>query len=740
MKKLITGFLLLLLLFTLTSCNKTNRVITFNYPDDTIFDVKIGTDSFDFSVISAFDEDGNDLSQLIEIDGTYDLNTVGTYPVVLFVFDDQQTKGELNIIINVVELSCEEDNTQDKCSTLVSSISFAEESNSLTEVFIDEFIKLKWEILPTDATNQDITITSSDESIATVSSYGYVFGISEGTVTITISTVDGNFTISKVISVLAKSCIEDPFQTKCVDEYLGDTSRIITLPDENVSGTNYQLVYKNNKIYYEIYVRTFADSNNNNIGDFQGIIDNLPYLKSLGVGGIWLMPIMQSRSDHGYETDDYYEVDNEYGTMLDFKELVSTAKAMGIDVIIDLVVNHMGAYNSIFQDVLKNGVTSNYYDWFTWIDSNDPRFNLKGSWGQTIWYNPFANPHLKKTSFTVHSSLSGKYYAAYFSDWMPDLNYLNQEVIDYIYDVGTWWIEETGVTGYRMDAIAHIFGVNEYLDIPNNTEANIEFLTGFKNHCSLSNPDVYIVGEAWDSYTTYAKYYRSGISAFNFEVSDRIIASINGYLGTSLSSSIQQIYSEISKYSSNYIDAPFLRNHDQERIASIFEDNIQEARLAAEVVLFLPGNPYIYFGDEIGIMGQRTSMVWGDYYDTMPINYADSNVDPVSVQLLDNQSILQSYIDIGYARNHSLALSYGDFIPYSSTGLEGYYRVFDNGEDSELVIVLFNFSSRNHVPIPNEFSSYEILYSTFDTDLGGISPNGSIVLKLPFELLDTLVN
>ncbi|MBU1020060.1 MAG: Ig-like domain-containing protein, partial [Firmicutes bacterium] len=494
MKKVISGFLLFIIMFTLASCNKNNRIITFNVDDDTVFDVTIGALSFDLSPITAFDQDGNDLSELIQIDGSYDLNTVGMYSVVVFVFDDYQTKGELKIIINVIELTCEEDSLQDKCIIPVSSIEFTEESNLLTEVFIDEFIKLKWTILPSDATNQDITITSSDETIATVSTYGYVFGISEGNVTITVSTLNGDYSITKEITVLAKSCNEDPFQEKCVSGYLGDDSRVITLPDENVSGTNYQLIYKNNKIYYEIYVRTFADSDNNNIGDFQGIIDNLPYLKSLGVGGLWLMPIMQSRSDHGYETDDYFAVDNEYGTMIEFKELVSTAKAMGIDIIIDLVVNHMGAYNSIFQDVLKNGVTSPYYSWFTWIDSSDPRFTLKGAWGQTIWYNPFGNPYLKKTSFTVHSSLSGLYYAAYFSDWMPDLNYQNQEVIDYVYQVGSWWIEETGVAGYRMDAIAHIFGVNEYLNVLDTTQANIDFLSSFKEHCAQSNQNVYIVG------------------------------------------------------------------------------------------------------------------------------------------------------------------------------------------------------------------------------------------------------
>ena len=741
MKKIYLILLALTLVITLSACDNTDsRENTWNINDGYSIDQYIGDTLIDLSYVIALDNDSNDITSFIEIEGSYNLNTIGVYNLTLFVYDDVGTYSSVDIILNILELTCEMDDTQDKCLINVESISFTSTSLLLDSVYVGDFINLDWSILPVDAGNKETTITSSNEAVATVTNSGFVFGISEGTTIITITTLDGDFEIVKTITVTEKTCEQDPLQEKCIATYLSDQSRIVSLPDENVSGTDYTEVYMNNKIYYQIYVRTYADSDENNVGDIQGIIDNLDYIKSLGVGGIWLMPIMESRSSHGYEIDDYYEIDSQYGTMQDFKDLVIAAELIGIDIIIDLVVNHMGAHNDIFQDVLRNGVNSDYYDWFTWIDSSDSRYGTKGSWGQTIWYTPSGRSWLQKTPLTVHSSLDGMYYAAYFSDYMPDLNFQNQEVIDYIYDVGTWWIEETGVAGFRMDAIMHIFGENEYLGVADNTQANIDFLTGFNTNCEISDPNVYIVGEAWSWYGEYAKYYESGITAFNFDASYRIVDAINGTLGWSYSASLQEIYTEIEKYTSDYIDAPFLRNHDQDRISIVFNDDARELRMAAEAVLFLPGNPYIYYGDEVGMLGTRTYMIWGDYYDIITTNVEDYGVDTVSEQLADPNSLLNSYIDIGDARTNSLALMYGDFIPYTSTGLDGYYRVFENGVDKELVVVIHNFSSVTYREIPSEFTSYEILYSSYENNYGGISPKGTIVLKLPFNLLDDLTN
>jgi len=134
-------------------------------------------------------------------------------------------------------------------------------------------------------------------------------------------------------------------------------------------------------------------------------------------------------------------------------------------------------------------------------------------------------------------------------------------------------------------------------------------------------------------------------------------------------------------------------------------------------------------------------MLWGEYYDDrISASFEDLSIDTVSEQLANQNSLLNSYIRLATARNNSLALSYGSFVPYYTDGLDGFYRVFDNGSDKELVIVLFNNSSVSIQAIPSEFTSYEILYSSYDYNIGGLSPRSLIVLKLPYELRDTLIN
>ncbi len=734
MKKISIILLALISVLLLSACKEDNKAISFNINHGETLTQYVDEDEVILDELEVYDYLGNSLVSEVMISGSYSLDTPGRYEINLYVTDAEGNEGERTVNLEILEKTCEMDSTQDKCIIVVESIDFTTEMDDITSVYIDDFIYLDYVITPLDAANQDIRVSTSNEDIATVSDYGYVFGKSEGTVTITFTTVDGNHSVSKQIEVLSKTCEIDPLQDKCAMDILGDDSRIVTLSAANQSGTDYTEIYVNNKIYYEIYVRTFADSDGNNKGDFQGIIDNLAYLKSIGVGGIWLMPITESRSDHGYEVDDYMDVDSEYGTMVDFEELISVAHSMDIDIIIDLVVNHMGAYNDIFQNVLQNGVNSSYYDWFTWIDSSDPRYGTKGSWGQTIWYNPTSRTWLRDGSYTIHSSLEGIYYCAYFSDWMPDLNLENPEVRDYLKDVAEFWLVDKGIDGFRMDATSHFYGQNEHLGL-NNHHENLDFLDEYNTYMKTLNPDVFVTVEAWESYQTYTEYHSTGVTAFNFQAKYTIADAVRGYLSQDIGTSLNYVYNEIEKYSADYIDAPFISNHDMDRIA-----RSANADLAAEILLTLPGNPFIYYGDEIGMIGTRTNMVWGDYYDSLYANHEDRNIQTVSEQLTNPVSILNTYKNLGQARNNSLALSYGDFIPYESEHIEGYYRVFENGEDKELVVVLFNFTSVFYVPIPSEFTSYEILYASNDTNLGGISPKSTMVIRLPWDLKDDLIN
>ena len=241
MKKIYLILLAFIIVLSLSACdNNLDPVVrenVWNINNEFNINQYVGSTLLDLSLISVEDYDGNIITPYIEIDGVYDLTTVGVYNLTLFVYDDVGTYGSIDVILNIIDLTCEMDNTQDKCFINVESISFTNDSLDLNTVYVGDFINLNWEISPISAENTETVNTSSDESVAKVSSSGFVFGISEGTATITIKTVDGNFELTKTITVIKKDCIQDPTQEECVAEYLTNDSRVIVLPDENISGT-----------------------------------------------------------------------------------------------------------------------------------------------------------------------------------------------------------------------------------------------------------------------------------------------------------------------------------------------------------------------------------------------------------------------------------------------------------------------------------------------------------------------
>ena len=374
-----------------------------------------------------------------------------------------------------------------------------------------------------------------------------------------------------------------------------------------------------------------------------------------------------------------------------------------------------------------------------WINTSDSRSSDKGAWGQTIWYNPTTRGWLKDGVYTMDSSLDDKMYFAQFSDWMPDLNLANPDVIDYIKEVAEFWLNDVGVKGFRMDATSHLFAHNERTDIVNRNQANVDVLKDIHDYILTVNPDAYVVIEAWEGYDVYTKYFEAGLSVFNFQGNYWIKDAANGYLTDDIGSRLQLLYDEIRQHQDPFLDSIFISNHDMDRAAKTLGDPDQ-VRLAAEILLTVQGNPFIYYGDEVGMLGYRNNMIWGDYYESLFAQFDEKDLDKVDEQLADPDSLLNSYIALGNVRNNSLALSYGEFIPYESQYAEGYYRIFENGNDKELVIVLFNFSSIQTIPIPSEFTSYEILYSSYDNNFGGISPKGTMILRLPFDLKDDLIN
>ncbi|MBZ0290798.1 MAG: alpha-amylase, partial [Anaerolineae bacterium] len=196
------------------------------------------------------------------------------------------------------------------------------------------------------------------------------------------------------------------------------------------------LPWWNDRVFYEVFVRAYADSDSDGNGDLQGLINKLDYLNDgdpatttdLGVTGLWLMPIMQSPSYHGYDITDYEQIEADYGTNDDFKLLVEEAHVRGIAVIIDMVLNHTARDHAWFQDALTPG--SEHDSWYIWSDTL-PRYS--GPWGQTVW-----------------NIGRDRFYYAIFQGGMPDLNYLNPDVTQAMYGVADFWLNDMGVDGFRL--------------------------------------------------------------------------------------------------------------------------------------------------------------------------------------------------------------------------------------------------------------------------------------------------
>ncbi len=216
-------------------------------------------------------------------------------------------------------------------------------------------------------------------------------------------------------------------------------------------------------VFYEIFVRSYNDSNADGIGDFNGITQKLDYLQSLGVTAIWLMPIHPSPSYHGYDVLNYYAVNPQYGSLGDFKRLLSEAHSRGMRIIIDLVLNHTSSQHPWFVEANSNP-QSKYRDWYVWSETDQGN-----GW---------------------HAGKSG-YYFGLFSEVMPDLNYRNPEVTAQMEKMARFWLNEVGIDGFRLDAAKHLIEENGKTE---NTTATHEWLKGFYGAYKADKPEAYAVG------------------------------------------------------------------------------------------------------------------------------------------------------------------------------------------------------------------------------------------------------
>lgn len=355
-------------------------------------------------------------------------------------------------------------------------------------------------------------------------------------------------------------------------------------------------------VVYQIYPRSFMDANGDGIGDLRGIISKLDYLEKLGIGAIWLSPVYQSpNDDNGYDISDYQAIMTEFGTMADLDELIAEAKKRGIQLIMDLVVNHTSDEHHWFIEA-KKGQDNPYREYYVWADpvnGKEPN-DLRSTFSGSAW---------------AFDEASGQYYLHLFSKKQPDLNWQNPAVRQEVYDMMNFWIDK-GIGGFRMDVI-DLIGKLPEKEITGNGPQLHEFLQEM-NQKTFGGKNLLTVGETWGATPEIAKEYsdprRKELSmVFQFEhIGLDEIPGKEKWDYRPLQ--VAELKAVFAKWQNELGDegwnSLFWNNHDLPRIISRWgdeNDRVKSGKLLAILLHSLKGTPYIYQGEEIGMLNRQVT-------------------------------------------------------------------------------------------------------------------------------------
>ena len=496
--------------------------------------------------------------------------------------------------------------------------------------------------------------------------------------------------LARLISLLLCICL----LAGCArgEENISDTSALDSSGVLLVSGEEKQ--DDNYRTWYEIFVYSYCDSDGDGIGDLQGVISKLDELESLGISGIWLMPVHPSTTYHKYNVSDYYEIDPAYGTLADMEELLASCEERGISVILDLVVNHTGSEHEWFKEAvsylqgLKDGAAA---------DLTDPS-------GKYVDYYTFVQEQECPAGFSKVDGTSDWYYESRFSYDMPDLNLANSRVRDEIEQIMKFWLDK-GAAGFRLDAAKEFYS--------GNMEKNLEVLNWIQQTATALKPGCYLVAEVWDNFNTITKYYASDItSIFNYAFGNtdgKIIQVLRGAGNPSVVSTyataLEKADTAYRGSNEDYIDAPFLSNHDIGRIAGFVSRDEARTKLAGAMNLFMSGSAFIYYGEEIGMVcggtndpSFRAPMYWNEERNegttnmppecTLPEEYPFGSLEE---QKADGSSIYNYYRHAIAIRNALPVISHGK--PTAEAALNAgcvsaYRKTW--GEDSCIILMNIN--------------------------------------------------
>ena len=402
-----------------------------------------------------------------------------------------------------------------------------------------------------------------------------------------------------------------------------------------VDMSHYAEAEDNSRVFYEIFVGSFSDSDGDGVGDLRGIINRFDYLndgdpnsgKSLGIEGIWLTPIFKSPSYHKYDITDYYTIDHAFGTLDALRELAALCESRNVKLILDLPINHTGDRNAWFSSFInahrQQNASDPYYDFYCW---HGPDESVPGR---------------------TFAPISGcdDYYECNFDRSMPELNFDSEAVRQAVLDVAAFYLD-LGVDGFRFDAAKYVYF--------NDNARSAEFWEWYVAQLRQIDPEIYLVAEVWDGEGVIEQYYPA-MNCFNFTLpqTDGLLAETAkaGNAGR-YASYVENYLNRVHALREDATIVPFVSNHDMDRCAGYLPASNGSMQMAANLYILGPGSPFLYYGEEIGMRGSRGSsntdanrrlaMLWGDgdtvanptgssYNNGEDSTLADQKGDPASL-------------------------------------------------------------------------------------------------------------
>ncbi len=518
--------------------------------------------------------------------------------------------------------------------------------------------------------------------------------------------------------------------------------------------------YKN-AVIYSLDVETFKDANGDGTGDFKGLKEALPYLSSLGVTCLWLLPIFDTPNrDNGYDVKDYYKIDPRLGDLGHFAQLIDAAEEVGIRILIDLAVNHTSTEHFWFQQSRKNK-DSRYRDYYIWVDEKpeDPEPNMMAEDG-------------KKSTSWQYDRTAKAYYFHSFYPHQPDLNIANKQVQEEIFRIMHFWLK-LGVSGFRIDAAPHMFKEKGRMDFEGDPH---EIFRNFREFVETQKPDAILLAEVDLDPNQYNKYLGNEDQMhmlFNFYVNNFMYLSFAREEATPIARALQRMPLEITEKEQL---ATFLRNHDElnldklsrnereevfnvfapkenmrifgrgirRRLASMLGKDRKKMELAHSLLFTLPGTPVLRYGEEIG-MGEdlsmegrssvRTVMQWaneknggfstaqkeklirnvisGGEFGYEKVNVSDQLRDPDSFLTWISKAIdyRKEFAEFGWGRNHIIDTGDPRVLGHYTKSEKGMGVAFHNFTD-ESVIIKLEVDEDEFKDVVDVFG--DIRYETFD--------------------------